>query len=167
MGRVLDNTKLLVRRAKQSEMEWLAKNTSFFEVGYTMPQGVLKKEWPCFVLLKDKDIIGYRSFEFHEVNGKRFAWIGSTSLKKGYEGKKLGPFLVGRANSALHALKFNEFGTWAHNPRAKKFWLKQGFIPKSGAKLTQEGNTQFSFNLKKQREEAKMKTLARSGLKIK
>ncbi|MGI6589486.1 MAG: GNAT family N-acetyltransferase [Candidatus Iainarchaeum sp.] len=162
MGRVLDNTKLLVRKAKQSELEWLAKNRASFEIGYNIPNGILRKEWPCFVLLKGKEIIGYRSFEFHEVGGKRFAWVGSTSLKKGYEGKGLGPFLVGRANSALHALKFNEFSTWAYNPRAKKFWVREGFVPRGGAKLTEVGNTRFSFNLKKQREVAEEKTRVRN-----
>ena len=167
MGRVLDSTKLLVRKAKSSEMEWLSKNKSFFEVGYSIPQGGLKKEWPCFVLVKGKEIIGYRSFEFHEVEGKRFAWVGSTSLKKGYEGHGLGPFLVGRANSALHALKFDEFRTWAHNPRSKNFWIKQGFVAKGGAKLSEEGNTQFAFNLKKQKENALAKTVARRKTKLK
>ena len=166
MGRVLDSTKLVVRRAKPIELDWLFKNHALFEVGYSHPLK-LRDQWPCFVLTKGKEIIGYRSFEFHEVEGKNFAWVGSTSLRKGHEGKGLGPFLVGRANAALHALKFDEFTTWAHNPRSKNFWIKQGFEAKGGAKLEEAGNTKFTFNLKKQREEALAKTLKRRKAKLK
>lgn len=159
MGRVLDSTKLVVRKAKPTELDWLFKNPQHFSVPYALPQGVLRKEWPCFVLIKGKEIIGYRSFEIHGAEGKKFAWVGSTSLKKGYEGKGLGPFLFGRSNAFLHSKGFEVVNTWAHDPRAKKFWTKMGYERVKGAQMEAEGNTQLKFNLKKQREEAKKKRI--------
>ncbi len=160
MGKSFENTKLVVRKAKPHELRELYNNSGF-SVQYTVPDGTLRKEWPCFVLLQGKKIIGFRSFEFHEQKGKVYAWVGKTSLRKGFEGKGLGPFLVGRANAFLHALKFNELRTWAHEPRAKKFWAKQGFERVSGEEMDLRGNTQFKLDLKKQRANATKKLVLR------
>ncbi len=150
MGQKIRGEKVFVRKAKEKELEYLYKNKDFSEQ-YNVPESSLRKEWPCFVIVKNKEIIGYRYFEFHEVNGKKHAWVGKTSLKKGYEGKGFGKYLVGRANQMVHALKFNELRTHAYNIRAKKFWKRMGFERVSGKKMSEKGNTQLKLDLKKQR----------------
>jgi len=158
MSKKLDGEKLVVSKATSKETEWLRENRGLFAVAYSIPTR-LRKEWPCFVLKKGKEIIGYRSFQFHESGGKNNAWVGSTSLRKGFEGKGLGPFLVGRANSMLHSMGFDVVRTWAHEPKAKKFWAKQGFQRVGGDPMEARGNTQLSLNLKNQRETKRRKRI--------
>ncbi len=163
MGRTLDKTKLLVRMASEAQKDWLFTNQNKFAVPYRVPKSEVRKEWPCFVLLKGKEIIGYRSFEFYDQGGRTHAWVGSTSLAKGYEGQGLGPFLFGKANAFLHAKKFDEVRTWAHDVRAKKFWTREGYTRIKGAPLEAPGNTNLILDLKKQRETAAKKRLLRRG----
>lgn len=121
-----------------------------FSVPYTIPEG-LRKEWPCFVILVDRKIVGFRSFEFHQQGGKKYAWVGSTSMMRGWEGRGLGPILFGRANGMVHALKHDTLDTWAHDPRAKRFWARQGYTRVEGEALDREGNTHFQLDLAAQR----------------
>ncbi|MDD3084031.1 MAG: GNAT family N-acetyltransferase [Candidatus ainarchaeum sp.] len=158
MGKKFEGTKLIVRKARAKELEWLI-NSKEFKISYDIPEK-MRKEWPCFVLLQGKKIIGYRSFkiEYDPNSEKTFAWVGSTSLRKGFEGKGLGQFLVGRANSLVHAMKFNELRTHAFEPRAKKFWItKAGFEFVKGKPLTEKGNTELRLNLLKQRNSRRIK----------
>lgn len=149
MGRTLDGRKLVVRRAKSNEHEWLYRNQAEFLEPYQLVESPLRKEWPCFVLLDGKKIIGFRSFEFHDDGERVNAWVGRTCLKKGYEGKGLGTFLNGRANAMLIARGFKEVRTHAYNPRAKAFWTRLGYERTSGATLTERGNTGFKLDLTK------------------
>jgi hypothetical protein len=165
MGRVLDKTKLVVKKASEAQKEWLYTNPEKFAVPYRTPKSEVRKEWPCFILMKGKDIIGYRSFEFYDQGGRTHAWVGSTSLRKGFEGQGLGPFLFGRANSMLHAKKFDEVRTWAHELRAKKFWAREGYARIGGAALDVPGNTNLRLDLKKQRESVAAKRMLRRGLR--
>ncbi len=151
----MSKKEFLVRKAKSSELDWLFKNQDLFSEAYQISDGPLRKEWPCFVMVDGKNIIGYRYFEFHEQGGEVHAWVGKTCLKEGYTGKGLGNQLVGHSNRLLHSMKFDELHTHAHNPRAKKFWLRFGYKKVGGVPIDVKGNTKFRLDLKQQRERRK------------
>jgi len=148
----MSNEKPLVRMAKPRELDWLFENQKHFAEPYDVPKGELRNEWPCFVMVKGKEVIGFRYFQIHEVNGKKHAWVGRTCLREGYTGRGLGPILVGTANRYLHSKGFEIVQTHAYKPEAKRFWVREGYERVSGATLTERGNTQFKLDLKKQRQ---------------
>jgi GNAT superfamily N-acetyltransferase len=145
------NPKPVVRKAKTKELAWLFANQEHFAEPYNVPTGELRKEWPCFVMIKGGEVIGFRYFQIHDVEGKKHAWVGRTCLKKGFTGKGLGPTLVGTANRYLHAKGYELVQTHAYKPKAKRFWLSQGYTRVKGALSSERGNTQFKLDLKKQR----------------
>ncbi len=148
--RAIPKSAVVVRKARKRELEWLSGHQSEYSVPFNVPKN-LWPEWPCFVMLKGKEIIGYHSFEFHEAKGRVHAWVGRTSMRTGFEGKGLGKTLVGKANALLHARDFETQHVWAHEPRAKKFWARTGYERVKGAQLQEKGNTLFRLNLSKQR----------------
>ena len=58
---------------------------------------------------------------------------------------------MGTANRYLHSKGFDIVQTHTYKPKAKKFWIRQGYERVKGALLNEKGNAQLKMDLKKQR----------------
>jgi|GEM_PF-2554686 len=150
----IDGEKLVVRLARPSEEEWLARNHAYFEEPLLLLGFLTSKEThPVFILLKGKEIIGYRKFYLKFPPSKSpVAYGNGMSLRRGYERKGLGPLLDGRSKALLHSLGYKGLHIAAHDIDAKRFWVRQGYAKSGGKPLNTYGTTDFFLNLKKERE---------------
>jgi len=157
----IDGEKLVVRLARPKEEDWLAKNHELFlEPPIALGLIPSKERRPVFILLKGREIIGYRGFTLiHDASGPISAHGSGMSIRKGYERRGLGQLLDGRSKALLHKLGYNGLQITARNIDAKRFWKRQGYHPVNGKKMTEHGSTNFYLNLRKEREKSRANKL--------
>jgi len=155
MGKKVEGQKLIVREATPAEKDWLYDNKELFSEPYKLIEERRRPEHKCFILLKGREIIGYQAFELGRMGlmgllgTTKYVSSRGTSLRKGYEGRKLGRFLVGRVREWINANGI-EYGILAaKKPLAKRFWAKVGFERSNGVQMHEKDVTIFGINFKK------------------
>lgn len=61
---------------------------------YSKPKSKRNNNIKDYILIKDKEIIGFSGFNKEETETTDIYWLNWTAIKKGYENQNLGSFLI-------------------------------------------------------------------------
>ncbi|VVB75082.1 Uncharacterised protein [uncultured archaeon] len=140
---------LVVKEATLGEKEWLFCNQDLFSEPYSIPPGLTDSEkYKVFVLKKGSELLGFHSFQIRGAGEGAYVDHLGTSIREGYEGQRLGRFLVGRVRERIYAKGVNKGVLQAERVRSKKFWGTIGYTPIHGTPMGVEGKTLFNINFK-------------------